>query len=175
MPSGFYLTDAIIWLDKLLGWGLLVPSPEADKPALAAKEAKRIKKLLGALRHLFRNSYSVLKPLMNIFVCFDPTAKCEVTHFSMVCYKAFVERMFWVFLVGILGEIGQDENVTKLKGLLQRSPQRTHEDTPFSVKLLEFFGLRLTSKKWCVFGVTWVLFVRCRGYNLFKLGAGQWK
>jgi len=74
VPSGFYLSDSLLWLDRLLGGGLLVPSPEADKLALAGKEAKRIKKLMGALRHLFRNSYSVFIASVNIFVCLAPTA-----------------------------------------------------------------------------------------------------
>jgi len=33
-----------------------VPTQDESKTDLAGKEAKRIKRLLGALRHLFRNS-----------------------------------------------------------------------------------------------------------------------
>ena len=56
VPSGFLLTDALLLLDKTYGGKLLVPTADQTKEDLAAREARRIKKLLGALRHLFRNS-----------------------------------------------------------------------------------------------------------------------
>ena len=56
MPSSFYIADAILALDaKLLGH-LLVPQAGQTKVEVAGVEAKRLKKLLGSLRHLFRNS-----------------------------------------------------------------------------------------------------------------------
>ena len=56
VPSGFYLADALLWADSLLGKGLLVPGEDETKVSCAGTEAKRLKKLLGALRYLFRSS-----------------------------------------------------------------------------------------------------------------------
>ena len=57
MPSGFYITDAFLWLDSLLGYGLFVPDKDNSKQTLAAQDSKRLKKLMGSLRYLFRNSH----------------------------------------------------------------------------------------------------------------------
>ena len=55
MPSGFYLADSLLLLGEQFGGGMIVPTAEGTKPQLALKEAKRIKKLVGYLRYLFRN------------------------------------------------------------------------------------------------------------------------
>lgn len=57
VPSGFYLTDCLLALDRLLAGNFLVPAEDgsSSKTTMAAADAKRIKKLLGSLRHLFRN------------------------------------------------------------------------------------------------------------------------
>lgn len=57
MPSGFYLTDAMLALDGLMHGCLLVPGADETKQSVASLEAKRLKKLLGSLRHLFRNCF----------------------------------------------------------------------------------------------------------------------
>lgn len=57
VPSGFYLTDAMLALDKVMMGCLLVPEAGSTKKDAAAQESKRLKRLLGALRHLFRNCY----------------------------------------------------------------------------------------------------------------------
>jgi len=57
VPSGFYLTDSLIELDRRMGGVLLVPPTNETKETVAATESKRLKKLLGSLRHLFRNSF----------------------------------------------------------------------------------------------------------------------
>lgn len=56
VPSGFLLADALLMLDEKLGKGLLQPKENFRKQDIAAREAKRMKRLLGALRHLWRNS-----------------------------------------------------------------------------------------------------------------------
>ena len=56
VPSGFYLADGFLKLDRMFSGSLLVPTTDLSKADLAAREAKRIKRLMGALRHLFRNS-----------------------------------------------------------------------------------------------------------------------
>lgn len=60
VPSGFYLTDSLIRLDVLMGRCLLLPTTGQTKQDVAGVEAKRIKKLMGSLRHLFRNWSSLL-------------------------------------------------------------------------------------------------------------------
>lgn len=56
MPSAYYITDAFMMLDRLLQGKLFVPSPENDKLGLAAKEAVKAKRCIGALRALWRSS-----------------------------------------------------------------------------------------------------------------------
>lgn len=55
VPSGFYLADSLIWLDHLMKGMLLQPYVEETKRDIAGREAKRLKRLVGALRHLYRN------------------------------------------------------------------------------------------------------------------------
>ena len=59
VQSAFYLIDALLALDKLMGSCLLVPLDGMTKKDVAAEESKRLKRLLGSLRHLFRNCYLV--------------------------------------------------------------------------------------------------------------------
>ena len=56
VPSGFYLTDALLVLDQRFEGHLLIPDGTRTKVDIAARESRRLKKLLGALRHLWRNS-----------------------------------------------------------------------------------------------------------------------
>ena len=55
VPGGLILTDVWLYLDRLLGEKLLVKTAET-KVSQAGKEADRCKKLIGALRYLYRNS-----------------------------------------------------------------------------------------------------------------------
>ena len=45
-------------LDGMLAFNLLIASKNMTKGDLACREAKRTKKLVGSLRHLYRNSNS---------------------------------------------------------------------------------------------------------------------
>ena len=56
VPSAFLLTDILLHLDRLLGFKLIVPGEGDTKVVAAARDAKRLKKLMGALRSLYRNS-----------------------------------------------------------------------------------------------------------------------
>ena len=58
VASGFFLTDSLLALDRLLAGNFIVPPEDgpSSKACMAAADAKRLKKLLGSLRHLFRNS-----------------------------------------------------------------------------------------------------------------------
>lgn len=56
VPSAFLLTDVLLQLDRLLAHKLVVPGHGDTKVVAAARDAKRLKKLMGALRALYRNS-----------------------------------------------------------------------------------------------------------------------
>ena len=70
VPGGIILTDIWLYLDKLLEFKLLVkkdteaeeqqqqPVTKEEKQQQAATEAERCKKLMGALRYSYRNSFS---------------------------------------------------------------------------------------------------------------------
>ena len=50
------MTDALLILDEKFEGNLLIPDERLQKVDIAARESKRLKKLMGSLRHLFRNS-----------------------------------------------------------------------------------------------------------------------
>ena len=57
VPSGFYLTDVFLLLDRLfLGRILQVKGALDTKQGLASAEASRVKRLIGGLRYLWRSS-----------------------------------------------------------------------------------------------------------------------
>lgn len=56
VPSGFLMADALLKLDAKYNGFLLLPMHTQQKVDIAGREAKRLKKLMGALRRLFRNS-----------------------------------------------------------------------------------------------------------------------
>ncbi len=62
VPSGYYLADSYLYLDLLLKKKLFKPKPAKDgKPGLtrsdmAGLEGVKAKKMLGALRYLWRSS-----------------------------------------------------------------------------------------------------------------------
>lgn len=59
VPSGFLLADAMIQLDSLMEGALLKPGggDNETKVDVAIAEAKRLKRLMGGLRHLYRNCF----------------------------------------------------------------------------------------------------------------------
>lgn len=62
VPSGFFVTDVFLFLDRLWYGKLLLPLEAGDsKQSLAAEESKKIKSLIGALRALWRSSNLVCK------------------------------------------------------------------------------------------------------------------
>ena len=58
VPSGFMLCDVMLMLDSLFfGERLLLPTKSGEsKKSLAARESQAIKRLIGALRYLWRSS-----------------------------------------------------------------------------------------------------------------------
>ena len=58
VPSGFFIADVFVMLDKLWMGRLLIPLEQGDsKTNLATEESKKIKLLIGALRALWRSSF----------------------------------------------------------------------------------------------------------------------
>ncbi|CAE7936554.1 unnamed protein product [Symbiodinium necroappetens] len=55
VPSAYLLTDCMLHLDRILRGKLIVPAAAESKVVAAAREAKRLKKLMGTLRTLYRN------------------------------------------------------------------------------------------------------------------------
>ncbi|CAK9017594.1 Uncharacterized protein SCF082_LOCUS18389 [Durusdinium trenchii] len=55
VPGGVLLTDIWLYLDSLFDQKLLC-KPDVPKQTQAANEASRCKRLIGALRYLYRNS-----------------------------------------------------------------------------------------------------------------------
>ena len=56
MPSAYLMTDVWIYLDKLLDRKLFKPTPDQSRMSLAGVEGLKMKKLVGALRALWRSS-----------------------------------------------------------------------------------------------------------------------
>lgn len=65
IPSGFYLTDALLALDRKMQGALLTPVTGETKQDVAACESKRLKRLMSGLRHLYRNCF-----LSSLVFCF---------------------------------------------------------------------------------------------------------
>lgn len=61
VPSGFFLTDTILYMDRMWGGKLLIPtSSDETKQSLAADEGKKIKILISCLRALWGSSTLVI-------------------------------------------------------------------------------------------------------------------
>ena len=57
--SGFFMVDVFLRVDKLMQKKPLQPrSSSESKTSLASGEARKLKKLIGALRNLWRSSHS---------------------------------------------------------------------------------------------------------------------
>ena len=54
----FFIADCLLALDRKLGKALIQvdANSEQTKASLACADGKRLKRLVGSLRHLFRNS-----------------------------------------------------------------------------------------------------------------------
>ena len=59
VPSAFFIADCMLRLDLQMCGHLIRPCKGDTKTNKALEEAKRLKKLMGSLRHLFRNSIEV--------------------------------------------------------------------------------------------------------------------
>lgn len=55
VPSALYLADVFLYADDLLDGALLTAGP--SKVLQASEEGMRVKRLVGALRYLYRNSH----------------------------------------------------------------------------------------------------------------------
>ena len=64
VPSGFFVTDALLYADQLLD-GKFLKKPGESKVVFAGKESVKIKALIGSLRYLWRSSR--LNSLVSLF------------------------------------------------------------------------------------------------------------
>lgn len=63
VPSGYYMCDAFLMLDFMLGKKLFRPrAGQETRASLASEEAVKAKRCLGSLRYLWRNSTSSHDP-----------------------------------------------------------------------------------------------------------------
>jgi hypothetical protein len=69
VPGGIILTDIWLYLNQMLDQKLFV-RPNLSKEIQAGKEADRCKKLIGALRYLYRNSVWALLLQSSLFFSF---------------------------------------------------------------------------------------------------------
>ena len=79
VPGAMLLTDVFLHTDKLLDGKLF---PKEPKDLYAGKEATRVKKCIGALRYLYRNSNSVVKLITPFNFFFDAFFWEKDTHHS---------------------------------------------------------------------------------------------
>ena len=91
VPGALFLTDVMIYLDVLIGGNLLC-KPGVDKVAQAADEAKRLKRLMGALRYLWRNSF--LEGRKSIFLIFFLLKQVQMSTREMLLPFAFLLPIF---------------------------------------------------------------------------------
>ena len=56
IPSGFFLADVFLYMDRMWLGKLLYPQEDETKADLAGYEAKKVKALLSTLRALWRSS-----------------------------------------------------------------------------------------------------------------------
>lgn len=70
VPSGFFLADMLLILDRLWMGKLLIPLEEGEsKQSIAGEEGKKLKMLIGSLRALWRSSPLVgIQPIFSLFV-----------------------------------------------------------------------------------------------------------
>ena len=88
VPGGIVLTDCWLYLDKLLDKKLLVKARKS-KQDQASEEAERYKKLMGALRYLYRNRSSV--SLGNFLIWYNWGTSClnfttRRLYYSWACF-----------------------------------------------------------------------------------------
>ena len=89
VPSGFLICDVILMLNEFLMDKLLLPEdPNAeltkdDKIQMANEETNRMKKLLGALRYLWRNGSSTIMAVPGKILSWPQ--KPHLNHGDIVC------------------------------------------------------------------------------------------
>ena len=117
VPGAMVLTDVFLYLDKLLQGTLLVKR-DMEKTAQAGEEGSRVKRLMGSLRYLYRNSAltTIHTHGFTFLILFESN---RIQHFKAKC--------FWVQMgYGFQnrpGESSLSPRVTVLKGYLQPSPR----------------------------------------------------
>ena len=151
-----------LWLPALVGpvaWrGSFGSQPGGGQACTCWKGGQKNQEVDGCLKALVSKQLLSVHSFSEHFCLLSPNRivwsnSCFHGLLQTVCGKNVLG-----FPGGVLGEIGQDELVTKLKGLLQRSPRKSDEDPLFWLTYWSFLGLRLTSQKmlctWCYVGAS---------------------
>lgn len=88
VPSGFLIADGLLILDQKLEQHLLIPKHTQEKKDIAGREARRLKKLLGSLRHLWRNSAfsKQVQYELQLLFCKRPSDQYPIMICEMCCY-----------------------------------------------------------------------------------------
>ena len=109
VPGCILLTDIWLYLNRIMGEKLLC-KPEGAQ-VQAAQEASRCKKLIGALRYLYRNSFSA-KHIWFMYILF---VWCYFTRPSFYCVLCDCST-------SLSGKASHHPRVTELKSFLEPSP-----------------------------------------------------
>lgn len=163
VPSGFFVTDTFLFLDKLWSGKLLIPLEEGDcKKTLACQEAKKLKNLIGALRALWRSSglvsttgFEILIFTVYLYLWFLFTLMvlviCKIPGVvASQCFMFFYQPPVYSTHPAIhltthhLGKQGSHPRISELKALLIPSPTRSRKAC-----ILEGVGNTWSHKKKC--------------------------
>lgn len=146
VPSGFFVTDTFLFLDRLWSGKLLIPQEEGDcKKTLACQEAKKLKNLIGALRALWRSSGLVSITGFGILIlwylhymylcrfCLHLWWYVKNTRCSCISFLSFLTTSIPPIQPSIyitthhLGKQGSHPRISELKALLIPSPTRSRK------------------------------------------------
>ena len=101
IPSGFFMVDCFLALDQFLNGNLLLKErrqecTKEDKIELAREEVKRMKRLLGALRYLWRNGSLSQRECQGGSVEVWPSNPIPKFDLKNKLYSFFPSCLFWL-------------------------------------------------------------------------------
>lgn len=103
VPSGYLLTDMWLYLDMLFQ-GRLLKDPKKSKIDMAADEALKLKKLIGGIRALWRNSESGQHPrVTELKGLIKPSPSKKKPQESDSCHELSYLMMIVLHFIKLLG------------------------------------------------------------------------
>jgi hypothetical protein len=133
VPSGYLVADALILLDQKVDGKLLNPPPGQSKAELAIIEASKIKRLLGHLRHLWRNADgSYDETILELKALVKPASRCAGSSSASVSEppSAKKHRVFRLGMAGLVDTDLPDSLPDSLPGNLPGLPDILNEEVP---------------------------------------------